>query len=71
MTFFNQIDRMKNSLTDDNNNDEFLATNSIDNNNKRNSKKLHIIKIKKIIIKINNVETLIVFNSKAESQFDK
>ena len=57
---------MKNSLTDDNNNDEFFATNFIDNNSKRNSKKLHMIKIKKTIIKINNVKTLIVFDSKAK-----
>ena len=57
---------MKNSLTDDNNNDEFFATNFINNNNKRSSKKFHMIKIKKIIIKINNVEILIVFNSKAK-----
>ena len=57
---------MKNSLTNDNNNDEFFATNFIDNNNKRNSTKFHMIKIKKIMIKINKVEILIVFDSKAE-----
>ena len=57
---------MKNLLTNDNNNDEFFATNFIDNNNKKISKKFHVIKIKKIIIKINNVKILIVFDSKAK-----
>ena len=48
LIFFNQIDIMKNSLTNDNNNDEFFATNFIDNNNvKRNLKKLYMIKMKR------------------------
>ena len=57
---------MKNLLTNYNNSDKFFATNFIDNNNKKSLKKFHIIKIKKIIIKINNVKILIVFNSKAK-----
>ena len=57
---------MKNSLTDNSNNDEFFATNFINNNNKRNRRKFVIIKIKKIIMKINNVDIHAIFDSKTK-----
>ena len=66
LTFFNQVDIVKNLLTSNNSDDEFFSTSFSDIINKRRRKKFRTIKCDKIKIKINDNEILAVMNSKTK-----
>ena len=66
LIIFKQIDIMKNSLTNNNNSDEFSSTNFNKTFVKRRRKKFRTTKCDKIKIKINDNEIFAIMNSKAK-----
>ena len=66
MIIFNQVDIVKNSLTSNNNKNEFSSTIFSTNNSKRRRKKFRMIKCIKHKIKINDEKILTIIDSKTE-----
>ena len=66
LIIFDQIDIMKNLLTNNNNDDEFLSTNFNNIIIKRRRKKFRTTKYDKIKIKINDNEIFAIMNSKTK-----
>ena len=66
MTIFDQIDIMKNILTNNNNENEFSSTIFNIKNVKRRQRKLRMIKCNKHTIKINDIEIFAIVDSKTK-----